>query len=156
MPETNLSQILTLKEKSLEELKAIYEELFPIQQIFSNNKVYLWHKIVYRMQETEFGGLSSEAKIKLEELIQKYDPVNNIFLRPESVRPPDSRRPSAIPDRRLPIPGSIITKNYKGQKIQVKVLEDGFEYNDKIYRTLSAVASEIGGQHWNGYLFFGL
>ena len=94
------------------------------------------------------------AKKKLDELIQKYDPANNVLLRPENI--PVSRKPSGTPDRRLPIPGSIITKNYKGRDIQVKVLENGFEYNGNIYRSLSAVASEIGGQHWNGYAFFGL
>ena len=60
-----------------------------------------------------------------------------------------------MPDRRLPIPGSIITKNYKGTKLEVKVLVNCFEYNRKIYKTISAVASDITGQHWNGYIFFG-
>ncbi len=88
-------------------------------------------------------------------MIKKYDPTNNIYIRPEN--DPDAliSRPNPL-DRRLPIPGSIITKNYKGQKIQVKVLENGFEYNGEIYRSLSAIATLLGGVHWNGYAFFGL
>lgn len=57
-------------------------------------------------------------------------------------------------DTRLPIPGAIIRKEYKGQILEVKVLEKGFEYLGKTYRTLSAVAKVVTGDHWNGYLFF--
>jgi len=57
-------------------------------------------------------------------------------------------------DRRLPIPGAIIRKEYKGRILEVKVLEKGFDYEGKVYLTLSAVAQEITGAHWNGFLFF--
>jgi hypothetical protein len=38
----------------------------------------------------------------------------------------------------------------------VKVLEQGFEYDSRRYRSLSAIAREITGTRWNGLLFFGL
>ncbi|NQT75124.1 MAG: DUF2924 domain-containing protein [Candidatus Omnitrophica bacterium] len=82
MAETTLSQVMELKEKSLDELKAKYEELFPSQKAPSNNKVYLWRRIAYKLQEIEHSGLSAEAQGKIEEFIQKYDPVNNKSLRP--------------------------------------------------------------------------
>jgi hypothetical protein len=50
----------------------------------------------------------------------------------------------------------VITKEYKGTNYEVKVLEKGFEYKGKIYKTLSAIAKEVTGAHWNGYLFFNL
>jgi hypothetical protein len=50
--------------------------------------------------------------------------------------------------------GSPQDKEYKGKLLEVKVLEKGFEYDGKAYRTLSAVAKAITGDHWNGYLFF--
>jgi len=146
--------ILQLKERSLDQLKAKYEELFG-QKTVSNHKVYLWRKIAYRMQEIEFGGLSANVKQKLEELIKKYDPANNVQLRPKSDQSESKVRSSRL-DRRLPIPGSVITKKYRGQTLLVKVLENGFEYNGKIYKTISAVATDIAGVHWNGYMFFGL
>ena len=49
MAEIKLSEIMELKEKSLDELKTKYEELFPGQQAPSNNKVFLWRKIAYRI-----------------------------------------------------------------------------------------------------------
>ena len=82
-----------------------------------------------------------------------YDPINNKTLRPDKPAP---CLPVIAKDKRLPIPGTVITKEYKDTKHQVKVLEKGFEYNGKIYKTLSAIAKEITGAHWNGYLFFNL
>jgi hypothetical protein len=153
MAETNLSQIMELKEKTLSELETKYEDLFPSQKVPSNNKVFLWRKIAYRLQELESGGISVETQSKIKELIQKYDPINNLLLRPNNIRPL-TNGVAQLKDRRLPIPGSIITKNYKGKKIEVKVLENGFEYNGNIYKSLSNVACAITGQHWNGYMFF--
>ena len=80
MAKTKLSEIMELKEKSLDELKAKYEELFPGQQAPSNNKVFLWRKIAYRIQELKYGGISDEAQSKIEQLIQQYDPINNKSL----------------------------------------------------------------------------
>lgn len=37
----------------------------------------------------------------------------------------------------------------------VRVLQEGFEYEGKIYRSLSAIAREVTGTKWNGFLFFG-
>ena len=59
-------------------------------------------------------------------------------------------------DSRLPAPGSIITKNYRGNTIEVKVLENGFEYEGKTYKSISRVAMEIVKRPISGYVFFGL
>ncbi|MDD5135497.1 MAG: DUF2924 domain-containing protein [Phycisphaerae bacterium] len=156
MAETNLTQIMQLKEKSLGELQAKHQELFPGQKVPSDNKVHLIRKIAFRVQELEHGGLSEETKARIAELIEKYDPINNKALRPQVVS--GGKNVVAIPslrDKRLPIPGTVIQKRYKGQEYLVKVLEKGFEYKDKFYKSLSAVAYEITGAHWNGYSFFG-
>jgi hypothetical protein len=59
-------------------------------------------------------------------------------------------------DQRLPLPGTVLTRDYKGQTVQIRVLENGFEYDGEVYRSLSAVAKAITGTHTNGYLFFRL
>jgi hypothetical protein len=57
-------------------------------------------------------------------------------------------------DPRLPPPGTILTRPYKGQQLHVQVLTDGFAYAGRVYPSLSAVAKVITGSHTNGYLFF--
>ena len=59
-------------------------------------------------------------------------------------------------DPRLPLPGSFVTRRYKGREIVVKVRPKGFEFEGEVYRSLSAVAKAVTGKHWNGYHFFKL
>ena len=153
MREDILNQILALKEMKSEELLRKYLEIFDDQRPKINNAEYLRKKISYRIQEIAHGGLSDAAKTRLEQLITVYDPINNRLLRKTTGKESSVKIKR---DRRLPIPGSIITKIYKGVEIKIKVLEKGFEYDGKTYRTLSQVANVLSGNHWNGYLFFGL
>jgi hypothetical protein len=54
------------------------------------------------------------------------------------------------------MPGAILTREYKGETVQVTVRDHGFEYLGEVYRSLSAVAKAVTGSHWNGHYFFGL
>ena len=152
--EAILSQILALKEMKLEELISKFKEIFKDRKPGASNAEYLRKRIAYRLQELAHGGLSNEARTRLEQLFTVYDPVNNRLLR--KVKNPNGSKAEASRDRRLPIPGSMITKIYKGNGIKVKVLEKGFEYEGKHYRTLSQVANIVTNNHWNGFLFFNL
>lgn len=59
-------------------------------------------------------------------------------------------------DSRIPPVGSIICKTYRGQQLEVKVLETGFEYKGKVYKSISRVAMMITKRQISGYVFFGL
>ncbi|HEY8851369.1 MAG TPA: DUF2924 domain-containing protein, partial [Gemmatimonadaceae bacterium] len=58
-------------------------------------------------------------------------------------------------DARLPASGSLLTRRLNDRQIVVKVLADGFEFESRHYRSLSAIAREVTGTRWNGLLFFG-
>lgn len=157
MDENIASQIATLKDATLPALQNKYKELFNTQETPCDNKVYLLKRIAYKLQEAKYGGLSDATKTRIGELMAKYDPVNNKALRPQVTSA--GKEVKSLPfvrDKRLPIPGTVITKKYKGEVIQVKVLEKGFEYENIYYKSMSALAYEITGAHWNGYDFFGL
>ncbi len=128
------------------ELQRKYAGLFGAQPV-SNNRRFMERKIAYRLQEMAIGGLAAELKAKIDELIIRYDPVNCCRFK--------VRRSTTGRDVRLPLPGSLITKIYKGKRIEVKVLEHGFEYEGVIYKNLSHVAKVVTGNKWNGFLFFG-
>ena len=147
-----MDDIMALKKAPAEELQRRYKELYG-EDASGTHKTYLWRKIAYKLQEQKHGGLSVKTKGRLKVLIDDFDPINNKALRPDK---PMVSQEAPVKDKRLPIPGTVITKEYKGATYQVKVLEKGFEYNAKIYKTLSAIAKEITGAHWNGYLFFNL
>lgn len=53
-------------------------------------------------------------------------------------------------------PGSRLIRVWQGETHQVTVLEDGYLYADKKWRSLSAIAEAITGTRWSGPVFFGL
>ena len=53
-------------------------------------------------------------------------------------------------------PGTRLVRDWRGQGHTVIVLEDGFEYDGKHWKSLTAIAKAITGNQWNGPLFFGL
>ncbi len=59
-------------------------------------------------------------------------------------------------DPRIPPAGTVLTKTYHGQTLEVKVLENGFEYQGKVYKSISHVAMEIVHHPISGYVLFGL
>jgi hypothetical protein len=67
-----------------------------------------------------------------------------------------SGRVVASSDTRLPPPGSVLRRVWKGTEHEVTVLPSGFEYRGATYKSLSAVAAAISGSHWNGFGFFNL
>ena len=97
----------------------------------------------------EHCGLSIAAKAAIKEKIAQYDPINQHSMHTSGKSSAGTR------DKRLPIPGSLIVKKYKGRTYEVRVLEQGFQYNGMNYKTLTEIAREITGTHWNGFMFFG-
>jgi Protein of unknown function (DUF2924) len=138
MTDTVLAQIAALKTKSTPELRAMWRELFGKESPALGRR-YLKDRLVYRVQELHFGGLSDRARRKLEALADQ--------LEPEAARRRDPGRPIA---------GTRLLRQWKGIEHQVTVREHDFEYEGRPYRSLSAIAREIAGSRWNGWLFFGL
>lgn len=150
-------EVAALQRMSVKELRARYAELFD-DETRTGNKVWLVKRIAWRMQALDEGGLSERARARAEELANEADlrlspPKGNRLAGslPTATIPLSSQR-----DPRLPIPGTIITRDYKGRRLQVHVLDSGFEYDGEFYKSLSAVAKAITGSHANGYHFFGL
>lgn len=86
---------------------------------------------------------SKPAFLRVESpIIQETTPLEKISIHPRDIR--------------LPIPGSSIVKTYRGRTIEVKVLENGFEYEGKIFKSISRVAMTIVKRPISGHVFFGL
>jgi Protein of unknown function (DUF2924) len=148
-------EIAALERMTAKQLRERYAVEFG-ETTNANNRIWLLKRIAWRLQAMAEGGLSERAKARAAELARDAD------LR---VTPPTmaARLPGAATrvremrfeaDGRLPAPGTVITREYKGGVVQVKVLTEGFEYAGEVYRSLSAVAKAVTGSHCNGYLFF--
>jgi Protein of unknown function (DUF2924) len=53
-------------------------------------------------------------------------------------------------------PGSVLTREWDSQHHRVMVLDGGFAWQGRSYRSLSEIAKAITGTKWNGPRFFGL
>ena len=132
----------------------------------SGNKTWLVKRIAWRLQAMAEGDLSERARQRAAELANDAD----LRLSPPKMRnvptpnsdaaaacDPATVEPAHVKtDRRLPLPGGILSRPYKGQQLQVTILQSGFAYQGKVFASLSAVAKAITGSHCNGYLFFRL
>ena len=132
----------------------------------SGNKTWLVKRIAWRLQAMAEGDLSERARQRAAELANDADlrlspPKMHNVSTPNSdaaaaCGPATVEPAQAKTDRRLPLPGGILSRPYKGQQLQVTILQSGFAYQGKVFASLSAVAKAITGSHCNGYLFFRL
>lgn len=66
-------------------------------------------------------------------------------------------RSAVSPDRaRVLRPGTRLIREWHGHTHQVYVIENGFEYLDQRYTSLTAIAEKITNTHRSGPRFFGL
>jgi hypothetical protein len=140
-----------LRRLSTQELRAKFAAVFG-DGTLSGNRDWLIRRILWRLQELAEGGLSERALRRAEEL------ANDADLRLLPPRPPRqvARREESAAVPGLPMAGTVLTRVYKGETLQVQVLADGFAFEGKTYRSLSAVAKAITRSHTSGKLFFGL
>ena len=123
------------------ELKAEWRRLFGTEPPPYNRR-FLESRLAYRIQELAYGGLKRETLERLEALGEQFD-GRNITLR-------------RIRHEQRPIAGTRLIREYQGVEHVVTVTRDGYEWQGRPYRSLSAIARAITGTRWNGWVFFGI
>ena len=155
-----VQQIQGLSRMTVGELRKKYLEVFG-EETRSYHKAFLCKRIAWRLQALAEGDLSERARRRAGEL------ANDADLRLRAPR--DRSRPgsaaeqartagrlSTSRDRRLPLPGTLLVRAFQGRDLVVQVLDDGFAFEGRRYRSLSAIARQVTGSQWNGFVFFGL
>lgn len=127
----------------------------------SRNRSFLIRKILFYLQVAESGDINETARDHALAIADFRDLFERIPGKAGATTKNTQRRTirRKLPysrDPRIPIPGTVLTRNYRDREIKVQVLPDGFEWNGKQYRSLSAIAKAATGTKWNGLLFFGL
>jgi hypothetical protein len=131
-------QIMSLQDRKLSELKALWEKMFDHPPAVSSRE-YMIAKMAYRIQELAYGGVDEATKDKIQAAAREI------------------KRPKAVGSKKFrPMIGTKIMKEYKGNVIEVLVVQDGFAYAGEIYKSLSSIATKITGTKWNGLKFFGV
>ena len=157
--------IAALPSLSVAQLRGRYAEVFG-EGTNAAHKGWLVKRIAWRLQALAEGDLSERARQRAAALANDADlrlspPKPRTVTAPPSAattadEPAAPAQVPAQPDRRLPQPGGLINRLYKGHQLQVTVLRSGFAYQGQVFASLSAVAKAITGSHCNGFLFFRL
>ena len=129
------SKINALVKMDIAELKALWHKYFDYKPP-KYDREYMTRRIAYHIQALAYGGLSKSAKNKLDRLAFGGQ--------------------STVQDKYRLRPGTRLIKDYKGQRLMVSVREDGFEYDGRLFKTLTMIAREITGNPISGPAFFGV
>jgi hypothetical protein len=139
-----LAQIAEIQALDLAGLRERWK-LFYGTEAPAYSREHLVRRLAYRVQELAHGGLNEATRVKLRAVAEKEAPDGQ-------VRP----LPRRDANRGAPVNGTVMTREWHGERHEVTAVDEGFEYRGQTYRSLSAIAKQITGAHWNGRLFFGL
>ena len=141
---TVLQQVTALGRMPLPQLRNTWKVLFGRDAPAAYKADQLVRRLAWRVQEIHFGGLSQNAQQALRRIAAEDDLAGGRRRAPQ-------RRAGAM------VPGTRLVRSWGGADHTVTTMADGgFEYVGKRYRTLTAVALAITGQHMSGPRFFGL
>jgi Protein of unknown function (DUF2924) len=143
MSDTVLRQLAELPTLSVGELRERWRSLYGTEPPASYKSKYLVRRLAYRVQELAYGGLSEGARATLRQIADEDARVS---------RKPSSRKR----EMNLPVAGTRLIRTWNGERYEVLVARDGFDFRGRRYRSLSAVAKAITGAHRSGPAFFGL
>jgi Protein of unknown function (DUF2924) len=130
--EAEVNQVRSL---GIEALRTRWRMMFGAIPPKGLTKDIIGRMIAYRIQEEAFGGLDRET-VKLLDRLARGEKPNEL-------------------NRRLKA-GTVLIREYQGERHIVTVAPDGFVWQDKTYSSLTTIARAITGTAWNGPRFFGL
>ena len=127
------AEIAQLRSLARDALRRRWRAVFGRPPPAGLSKDLLGRMIAWRMQEQAFGGVDRESLTFLQGLA----------------------RHGSSPRRQLK-PGTVLVRDYHGQRHTVTVAPDGFNWQGTTYASLSAIARAITGTAWSGPRFFAL
>ena len=132
------AQIASLPNLAMKDLWVVWDKYFP-QRPPHNNRAYVEGRVAYKIQEE---ALSTKLAVQTQ-MARIGEAQSNI----------KTQRGVEV----QVVPGTVLVREFDRREHRVTAQADGtFEYEGRRFKSLTAVARHITGQHWSGPLFFGL
>ena len=144
MTESIVRQIARLQKLPIDALRERWRDLFGNEPP-AYCRALLVRRLGYRLQELALGGLDPQDRERIRSAV-----VDGKFAEAEPLKKDRPRQQG------MPVIGTRLVREWNGNRYEVTVVHDGFEYLGKTYRSLTAITKAITGTHWNGPAFFGL
>jgi len=138
MAKSIVTQVAELENMTTHELQQKWGTLYNSPPPIRISKQQIVGRLAYRLQELVYGGLPDDIRQQLENIGE--------FHSQKTVAEKSDK----------PVSGTRFIRDWNGKRYEVEVLDKGFAFNGKQYRSLTAIATEITGTKWNGHEFFGL
>jgi hypothetical protein len=130
------AEIELIRSLPIDGIRALWRQTFKSLPPSELGKDMLGRMISYHIQEKALGGLSRASLRFLDEI--------------------GRGKPAAEMARRRLKPGTVLVREYQGERHSVVVASDGFVWREETYSSLSTIARLVTGTNWNGPKFFGL
>ena len=140
-------EVAAIGDLSREELAARWAEAYGCPPPKGIKRGLLERSAAWHLQARRLGGLSQMAK-------REIRAASSDSSRTAASGKKTAGEPIALPTQLRP--GTRLMREWNGRMHVVDVTEDGFVFDGKPYRSLSAIARRITGAHWSGPRFFGL
>jgi len=113
------------------------------------NRSFLLKRLIYRVQELAYRGLPMSAYQEMERALTEagYDGLGATI---------SSAQRQGTQKAGLPVVGTRLVREWNGRRYEVLTTREGFEFEGRPYKSLTAITKVITGTHWNGPRFFGL
>ena len=144
MSQSITAQIAEIQSLGIPELRGRWRTLFGTEPP-GYSKEHMCRRLAYRVQELAHGGLPDATRATLRAVAER-----------DGACTPGARLVRRKANDGAPVPGTRLVREWHGERHEVTVVVNGFEYRGRLFRSLSAVAREITGSRWNGRLYFGL
>jgi hypothetical protein len=141
MPPTLVAQISSLSQLHMDDIKSLWRRLFAAETP-THNRQFLERRIAYKLQEVECRKSNAALLERNRRRIAALVETGKLKKRDRDYRP---------------VAGTVLTREYQKVEYRVTVTaDDQYEFEGRLYPSLSVIAREITGTRWSGPLFFGL
>src|SRR5690606_4851381 len=140
-PPSVAAQIARLPEMPMAEIRALWQKLVG-GEAPTHNRQFLERRIAYRLQELEFRKVDANLLDRNKRRIASLVETGKVRKRDRDYRP---------------AAGTVLVREYKVVEYRVITTADGqYDFQGRMFPSLSMIAREITGMRWSGPLFFGL
>ena len=129
-----------LRQANAAALRKLWEDAHGIPPPRGLGRELMIRAISWKRQEKQHGGLAPAVKRELARLARQLERSGDLDM---------ERQPTLKTGTRL-------IREWHGRTCHVTVLEDGFQFEDRRYASLTQIARDVTGTNWSGPRFFGL
>jgi hypothetical protein len=134
------ARIAALPSLSTAKLRLEWERLHGTPPPAGLGQSLLARGVAYKLQEQAYGGLPAAVQRELARLARQLEGSGELDV-----------------ERQLKLKtGTRLVREWQGRTCHVTVLEEGFQFEERRYASLTQIAREVTGTSWSGPRFFGL